>query len=76
MANEAENATKVIGKDRASEPLAIDQTRRLEDVLFLSGELLYTVGILQRNIVWVDVGGTLVNLKYFVGNVLSMTVNN
>jgi len=63
LANEAENATKVIGKDRASKPLAIDQTRRLEDVLFLSGELLYTVGILQGNIVWVDVGGTLVNLK-------------
>jgi len=63
LANEAENATKVIGKDRTSEPRAIDQTRRLEDVLVLSGELLYTVVILQGNIVWVHVGGTLVNLE-------------
>ena len=63
MANETENTMKVIRKDGTSKPRAINQTRRLEDVLVLFRELLYTLQILQRNIVWVDVGATLVNLK-------------
>jgi len=53
----------VIPKDGTSKPRTINQTRRLEDILVLFRELRYTLRILQRNIVWVDVGATLVNLK-------------
>ena len=73
MANEAKNAMEVIRKDGTSKPRTINQTRRLEDILVLFCELLYTLRVLQKNIVWVDVGATLVNLEYFVGNVLTTT---
>ena len=63
MANEAENSMEVIRKNGTSKPRTINQTRRLEDVLVLFRELLYTLRILQRNIVWVDVRATLVNVK-------------
>ena len=64
---------EVIRKDGTSKPRTINQTRRLEDILVLFCELLYTLRFLQKNIVWVDVGATLVNLEYFVGNVLTTT---
>ena len=64
---------EVIRKDGTSKPRTINQTRRLEDILVLFCELLYTLRVLQKNIVWVDVGATLVNLEYFVGNVLTTT---
>jgi hypothetical protein len=40
LANEAENAANVVRKDRTSEPSAIDEARRLEDLLFLIGDFL------------------------------------
>ncbi|KAI9456590.1 hypothetical protein F5148DRAFT_1151317 [Russula earlei] len=49
--NEAENAAKLIGKDRNSEPRAVDEPRSLESPLILIGEHLYTVRILQRDII-------------------------
>jgi hypothetical protein len=59
---EAEDATKVIGKDRASKPGAVDETRSLEDVLFLLGELLCTVGLVDRDILWLFISATLIDL--------------
>ena len=59
---EAEDATKVIGEDRSSKPRAIDETRCLEDVLFLLGELLYALGVIQADFVRVFIGATLVDL--------------
>jgi len=59
---EAEDATKVIGKDRASKPRAVDETRCLEDVLFLLGELLCTVGLVDRDILWLFISATLIDL--------------
>jgi hypothetical protein len=41
LAMEAEDTTKVIGKDCTSKPRAIDETGCLEDVLLLFGDLLY-----------------------------------
>jgi hypothetical protein len=64
---------EVIRENDTPKPRTINQTRRLEDILVLFCELHFTLRILQRNIAWVDVGATLVNLKYLVGNVLTMT---
>jgi hypothetical protein len=64
LANKPENATKVIGKDCTSEPKAIDKTSSLEDVLFLIGDLLCTLRIVQGNAFrGVVVGVTLVDLE-------------
>jgi hypothetical protein len=62
LAMEAKDATKVIGKDCTSKPRAIDETRCLEDILFLLGELLHAVGIIQSDILWIFVGTTLIDL--------------
>jgi hypothetical protein len=72
LANEAKNTAEVIGKDRASKPRAVDEARCLEDVLVLNGNLLLAFRIVRRDIIWVLVGGALVNLKQFVSNVLNM----
>ena len=76
LANEAEDAANVVRKDRTSEPRAIDEARRLEDLLFLIGNLLYAVRILQGDIIWVLPRATLINLKQFVCDVLNVTINN
>jgi hypothetical protein len=47
LANEAENAANVVRKDRTSEPRAIDEARRLEDLLFLIGDFLYALRLIQ-----------------------------
>jgi len=52
-ANEAENAANVVRKDRTSEPRAIDETRRLEDLLFLIGDFLRALRVAHRDIIWV-----------------------
>lgn len=64
LANEAENATKVIRKDRTSKPRAIDETRGLKDFLILIIDLRPALRILQVNSFWgVRPGATLINLK-------------
>lgn len=63
LAMEAENTTKVIGKDCASKPRAIDETRSLEDVLFLFGDLLHALRIVQADCIWVLIGTALVDLQ-------------
>jgi hypothetical protein len=72
LANEAKNTAEVIGKDRTSKPRAVDEMRCVEDVLVLNGNLPLALGIVRGDIIWVLVGGALVNLKQFVGNVLNM----
>ena len=47
LANEAENAAKIIRKYYAPEPRTIDEARRLENFLILSGELRSTLQIVQ-----------------------------
>ena len=63
LANEAENAANVVGKDRTSEPRAIDEARRLEDLFFLIGDFLYALRLIQGDIIWVLPRITLINLK-------------
>ena len=63
LTNEAENAGNVVRKDRASEPRAIDEARRLEDLLFLIGDFLYALRLIQGDISWVLPLITLINLK-------------
>ncbi|KAI9510564.1 hypothetical protein F5148DRAFT_1147485 [Russula earlei] len=58
--NEAENAAKLIGKDCNSEPRAVDEPRSLESPLVLIGEHLYTVRILQRDIIGIGQGWQLI----------------
>ncbi|KAI9449116.1 hypothetical protein F5148DRAFT_1153240 [Russula earlei] len=60
--NEAENAAKLIGKDRKSEPRAVDEPCSLESPLVLIGEHLYTVRILQRDIIGIGQGGSSLSL--------------
>jgi hypothetical protein len=59
---ETKDAAKVIGKDCTSKPRAIDETRCLEDILFLLGKLLHAVVVIQRETLWVFVGTTFVDL--------------
>jgi len=47
LANEPENAAKIIRKNYAPEPRTIDEARRLENFLVLSGELRLTLQIVQ-----------------------------
>jgi hypothetical protein len=76
LANEAENAANVVRKDGTSEPSAIDETRRLKDLLFLSGDFLLALRVLQGDIIWVLPRTTLINLNQFVRDVLNVTINN
>ncbi|KAI9506991.1 hypothetical protein F5148DRAFT_1150075 [Russula earlei] len=68
--NEAENAAKLIGKDRNSEPRAVDEPRSLESPLILIGEHLYTVRILQRDIIGIGQGGSSLSLSRTYGIVV------
>jgi hypothetical protein len=63
LANEAENAANVVRKDRTSEPRAIDEARRLEDLLFLIGNFLYALRLIQGDVIWILPRITLINLK-------------
>jgi hypothetical protein len=63
LANEAENAANVVRKDRTSEPRAIDEACYLEDLLFLIGNFLQTLLIVQGDIIWILPRITLINLK-------------
>jgi hypothetical protein len=63
LANEAKDAANVVRKDRTSEPRAINKARLLEDLLFLVGDFLYGVRIIQADIIWVLPRITLINLK-------------
>jgi hypothetical protein len=63
LANEAENAANVVRKDCTSEPRAIDEARRLENLLFLIGDFLYALRLIQGDIIWVLPRITLINLK-------------
>ena len=63
LANKAENAANVVRKDRTSEPRAIDEARRLEDLLFLIGDFLCALRITRGDIIWVLPRVTLINLK-------------
>jgi hypothetical protein len=76
LANEAQNAANVVRKDCTSEPRAIDEACRLEDLLFLIGDFLCTLRIVQGDIIWVLPRITLINLKQFVCDILNMTINN
>lgn len=71
MANEAEDAAKVIGKDYASKPGAVDQTCSLEYMFVLLVNRLLAMGIARWDIVRVLKGFALVNLKQLVGDILS-----
>jgi hypothetical protein len=62
LANKAENAANVVRKDRTSEPSAIDETRRLKDLLFLIGDLLCALRVIQGDIIWILPCITLINL--------------
>jgi len=62
LANEAENAANVVRKDRTSEPSAIDEARRLENLFFLIGDFLCAFPI-HGDINWVLPRVTLINLK-------------
>jgi hypothetical protein len=64
LATEAENAAKVIRKDRTSKPRAIDETRSLKDLLILILNLRCALRILQVNSFWgIRPGVTLIYLK-------------
>jgi hypothetical protein len=63
LANEAKDAANVVRKDRTSEPRAINEARRLEDLLFLVGDFLYALRLIQGDIIWVLPRITLINLK-------------
>jgi hypothetical protein len=70
LANEAEDAAKVIGKDYASKPGAVDQTCSLEYMFVLLGNRRLAMRIAQWDIVRVLEGITLVDLKQLVGDIL------
>lgn len=62
LANEAENAANVVRKDRTSEPRTIDEAGCLEELLFLIGDFLCAMRLLQGDIIWVPPRITLINL--------------
>jgi hypothetical protein len=76
LANEAENAANVVCKHGTSEPRAIDEARRLKDLLFLGVDFLLAMRVLQGDIIWVLPRTTLINLNQFVSDVLNVTINN
>jgi hypothetical protein len=63
LANEAENAANVVRKNRTSEPRAIDKARSLEDLLFLVGDFLCALRLVNWDIIWVLPHITLINLQ-------------
>jgi hypothetical protein len=63
LANETKNTANVVRKDRTSKPRTIDEARCLEDLLFLTGDFLYTLRFLQGDVIWVLPRITLINLK-------------
>ena len=63
LANEAKNTANVVRKDRTSEPRAINEARRLENLLFLIGDFLCALRLIQGDIIWIRPRITLINFK-------------
>lgn len=74
LANEAENAAKVIRKDGISEPRAINEACSLKDLLVLIINLLLAFRVRQGVILWILPGVTLIDLKQFVCDVLDVKI--
>ena len=74
MANQAQNAAEIIGKDDSRKPTTVDESRGLENVFVLIKYLLSTLGIFQRDIFGFLISLAFVDLKQFVGDILKITV--
>ena len=64
LPDEAEDGGDVVGEDRGTEPATVNQTRSLEDLFVLAGE------IVSRERAGVFVGRTLVELQDLVCDIL------
>lgn len=73
LANEAENAAKIIGKNYTREPRTIDEARSLENFLVLPQS---TLRIARRYFIRVCPRVPLVDIEKSVGNVLNVVINN
>jgi hypothetical protein len=72
----AENRAKIIRKNDTPKPGTVDEARSLENFLVLSGELRFTLRIVQRYFIWCRPGVALVYLKKLGGDVLNVEINN
>jgi hypothetical protein len=62
LPNEAQDRAEVIGKDDRAKPTAVDETRDLENFLFLLQEDAGSIRIIQRDCIRIFPSSSLVDL--------------